>query len=362
MDSSHPEEYKDLKFKSEQLNIFQYTYKILMNRAYGYFGNKYSPFYDLDLASSITITGQECIKNAAQHANEYLQNTYQVSGDCQLAGDTDSIMITIDPVLKKLNIPLLVNNQITDETHNIVNDLETELNNAIKEWAKKELFSIDPRLQFKRESICDVGIFLEKKRYILHILDEEGISVNKTKYVGVEVASTNVPKKVKPLIKKVVETIIKTKSANESNKVFRDTYETFKQMGIEDISFPKGINKVDLYSAKATNLSMGKGTPCHVKSAIAYNYFIDKLGIGNKYQKIQSGNKIKFFYAEKNPYRLDAIAFIDQYPVEFVLKPDIDKMFEKLVSPSIKRLYECLQWRIAQVGNEVQTDLFELFG
>ena len=354
------QEYKDLKFESDQLDIKQYTLKIFLNRVYGYFANKYSPFYDLDLAASITITGQECIKEAGILVNNYLQSQYGITDDCILYSDTDSLYLTINPVLQSLKIPLAEKNQVTERVHEIVDTLEKVLNSEITKWAVNELFSTDSRLQFKRETICDVGIFLEKKRYILHILDEEGLAIDKTKYVGVEVASTNVPKKVKPLIKNIVETMIKTKSQVETNKAFREAYENFRVMAIEDIAFPKGINKVDLYSAKATNLTMGKGTPGHVRSAIAYNYFVEKFGIGNKYKKIQSGNKIKFFYTEKNAYRVGAIAFVDQYPSEFTLKPDIDKMFNKLVVAAIERLYNCLQWRIISPTKETQTDLFDL--
>lgn len=355
------EEYLALKFKTDQLDIRQYVLKILANRTYGYFSNKHSPFYDIDLASSITLTGQACIRKASEIANAHIKEKYKVETDSTIYGDTDSLYLTINPILQKYKIPLAENNVVTDKTHRIVTDLEQTLNQKITEWATKELHSIDSRLEFKREAICDVGIFLEKKRYILHILDEEGIASNKTKYVGVEVASSAIPKKVKELIKKIVETMIKTKSATETNKMFTAVYERFKKLKIEELAFPRGINKVDEYTQLAKNLTAGKGTPAHVKAALVYNYFINKLNVQDKYERIRSGIKIKFFYALPNKWNVDAIAFIDQYPNEFELKPNLDKMFEKSVTAAVERLYNCVKWRYTSPAQARQADLFDLF-
>ena len=358
-------EYIEQKFISDQLDIKQYTLKIFLNRIYGCFANKYSPFYDLDLASSITITGQECIKAAGRFADEFLKEKYKVEDkdSCILYSDTDSLYLTIKPTLDKLETPLTVNeSEVTPETHEIVDNLEQNLNKLICEWAKKELFSLDSRLEFKREAICDVGIFLEKKRYILHVLNEEGIPCDKTKYVGVEVASTNVPKLVKPLIKNIVETMLKTKSQTETNKAYQDAYTKFKNLKIEEISFPKGINAFKKYAPKAASLNTIKGTPCAVKASIAYNYFVDKLELGSKYEKIKGDGKIKFFYAVKNPWKVDAVAFIDEYPGEFKLVPDFDKMFQKSVGAAVERLYSAIKWKVIAPNKLTQTDLFELLG
>ncbi|MEO6583668.1 MAG: DNA polymerase domain-containing protein, partial [Ferruginibacter sp.] len=359
-------DYLDQKFISGQLDVTQYTLKIFLNRIYGCFANRYSPFYDIDLASSITLTGQECIKEAGNIADRFLVNNYGDTGaSCILYSDTDSLYLTIKPTLGLIGKTFTSpenENKITTEAHKIVNDLEQHLNTEINKWANTELHSVDSRLEFKREAICDVGIFLEKKRYILHILDEEGISCDKTKYVGVEVASTNVPKKVKPLIKKIVETMIKTKSQSETNKAFTSAYDKFKKLSIEDMAFPKGINSFKRYAPLATDLHMGKRTPIGVKASITYNHFLDKLNISNKYEKIRGGGKIKFFYTTKNKWRVETIAFIDEYPKEFELRPDIDKMFQKSVVAAVERLYHAIKWRMISPTHAVQTDLFDLLG
>ena len=105
-----------------------------------------------------------------------------------------------------------------------------------------------------------------------------------------------------------------------------------------------------------------KGTPCHVKAALAYNFLLEKMNLQNKYEVIRSGQKVKYFYASKNVYGLDALAFVSEFPKEFKdIKIDYDKMFGKIVTPPIEAVYEAIGWHLPVIGKEVQTDLFELF-
>ena len=76
------------------------------------------------------------------------------------------------------------NNNINQNVYTLVQDIEDDLNVHIEKWARDTLLTTDPRFVFKRESICDKGIFLQKKRYVLHKLDDEGVVCNKFKFVG----------------------------------------------------------------------------------------------------------------------------------------------------------------------------------
>jgi len=162
--------------------------------------------------------------------------------------------------------------------HRIVKELDTELNSQIKIWAIQALNAKDPRFVFKREVICDAGIFLRKKRYILHVLDQEGVPKNAFKYVGVEIARSSTPAVIKECIKRVVETIILTEDIGESNKIFRSVYNEFKSLPIEDIAIRKNVKEYEKYANKATNYELAKRTPIHVSSSIYYNQMLEKLG------------------------------------------------------------------------------------
>ena len=71
---------------------------------------------------------------------------------------------------------------------------------------------------------------------------------------------------------------------------------------------------------------------------------------------------VKKLYCSKNKYGLDAITYISVLPTEFGININWDKMFSKLVTQPIERLYEAIGWNLPEIGKEVQTDLFEMFG
>lgn len=356
---THANEIIQLKKDVEYIDIQQYTKKILLNRIYGTFANKYSPFCDIDAAKSITLTGQAVVKQAASIGALFAVE-HGISKDINIYSDTDSVYFGFKELLDKANVVLFKNNKVTKDGYEFLESFEKYLNEQITSWAIENLNTIDSRFVFKREAICDVGIFLEKKRYILHVLDDEGIPTNKTKYVGVEVATTSISNSIKPLIQNIVDTIISTKSYSDTQKIYRNSFEQFKELNIEDIAWPRGIKDYDKYASLANGFLIGKGTPIHCKASIYYNKLLMDLKIDGKYEKIKSGDKIKFFMVDKNKYNIDVIAFKDTLPEEFDLKANYEIMFNKTVFSAVERLYSALNWKVVDLNAEPVNDLFSL--
>ncbi|NBP02032.1 MAG: hypothetical protein EBU90_18260 [Proteobacteria bacterium] len=364
------DEYKQAIHLRDNLNIQQHTIKILINTIYGYFGNKHSPLGDDELAESITLTGQAVIKQSNKLLIDYikektnLQDQDIINDNPIIYNDTDSSYISIKQLVKKLNIKMLdKNNKITPEYYKIVQDIENYLNDEIKKWGALSLNSSDCRLNFKREVIADVGLFLQKKRYVIHILDEEGIPCNKFKYTGVEVVRTTMPAPIKPHVKGIIETMLTTKSLTETNKIFKTTYDIFKTLSVDEIAFTMGCKGYEKYAAQCDNFSTAKHMPIHVKSAYYFNLLLDKFKLDKKYEKIGSGDKVRFFYVRQpNKYGLSVLGYKYYFPKEFteIFEPDHEKMFEKIVFSVIERFYEAVNWKLKSPGAQVQTDLFEL--
>ena len=84
--------------------------------------------------------------------------------------------------------------------------------------------------------IADVGVFLQKKRYVIRVLDDEGIPVNKFKYTGVEVVRSTMPDAIKPYVKRIIETMLSTQDVSQTNAILNETYKRFKELPIEDIA------------------------------------------------------------------------------------------------------------------------------
>ena len=90
-----------------------------------------------------------------------------------------------------------------------------------------------------------------------------------------------------------------------------------------------------------------------------YNHTLVQLGLDKKYDKIFSGDKIKFVYLKlPNRVRENVIAFITTLPEEFKVKNQIDyeNQFEKGYLEPMRSIIECVGWK-----TEKQATLEEFF-
>tara|TARA_R110000772_G_scaffold51903_5_gene119114 strand:+ start:17 stop:1390 length:1374 start_codon:yes stop_codon:yes gene_type:complete len=359
----------ELKYEVERLNTEQMVIKILVNSCYGYMGNKRAPIGDDDIASSVTLTGQAVIKQSNEYIKEFLKQELPDISDydleqCIVYNDTDSGYISIAPLVDAGIIKFWDGKGVHKETYDKIQEIEDYLNVNINKWAEKAILTQDSRFVFKRECIADVGIFLQKKRYVMHILDDEGIKEDKFKYTGVEVVRTTMPNAIKPYAKGIIETMLTTQSLQATNKILNESYDTFKSLAPEEISFVMGVKNYDKYAPQCNGFNTCKGMPIHVKSSYFYNQMLQRLNTGNKYEEITSGDKVRYMYVEQpNKYGLDTIGFKYDFPTEFAetFKPDYEKMFEKILFESIKRFYDNIGWVIRKPSNNVQTELFDIF-
>ena len=363
---------KNLLDKIEQkildLDTIQNVYKLILNSIYGVFGQEYSPLYDIDHAASITLTGQAVVKQAPEIILKYAKEkgVECKNEDIYKYGDTDSAYFSFQPILDHLKINLTENNTVTKDSKKIIKEAGDFLNKEIINWAKVELNSKDPKFVFKQEAICDLAVFMERKRYILHVLESEGVAPDKPfKYTGVEVVRSSYSEAVKKLIRNVIELTILSQNKKDSDKILKETYEKFKTLIIQDIAFRSNISDLPKYEKRITgDGKTGKGTPVHTKGAIRYNKMLKHFNLESKHEKIGSGTKIKWFYPSKNTFNFDSMAFLDEFPKEFadIFKVDYKKMFEKTVLPPVERLYECIGWDLPNITQETHTDLLDLFG
>lgn len=348
-------------------DILSNVYKVFLNSIYGAFSNVYFPLFDIDHAESVTLTGQAAVKEGPNIVYSYAKEHgfKGTKNDILIYQDTDSEFFSFKEIFKLHNVQFMKNGEITPEAYDLINKYGEVLNDGINEWAKKEFRSIDPRYVFKREKICDVVLLQAKKLYILHILDKEGVKTKEFEYKGLEVAKATLSKEVKELLKNVLETALLSKDRKIATGIFQKGYEDFCKMSPEQIATRKKINNYE----KWDNLydedddEFGSGTPMHVKSSMNFNDALIKFNLEDKYPKISSGTKIKFFYCMKNLYDYESIGFIENYPKEMLekIKPDYKFMFEKNVVPLLKRIFQIIGWPVPTIGCEEVTDLMKLF-
>ena len=173
------------------------------------------------------------------------------------------------------------------------------------------------------------------------------------------------PASVKPMVKNIIETMLTTQSLQETNKEVESTYDQFISLPVEKIAEVSGIRGLEKYSSLCNGFTTTKGMPHHVKAAYNYNMLLTKFNIEKKYEKIQSGDKIKHFQVKTpNRYGIKKIAYKYYYPEEFkeIFQPDYEKMFEKIVFSVVESFYEAVNWSPKKPGEIHQTDLFDLLG
>lgn len=174
----------------------------------------------------------------------------------------------------------------------------------------------DDIIKTGREIVADNGIFVDKKRYFLHIVDNEGVKCDKSKVMGLDTKKTTLPKEVSNTLNGHVEAYLKGKEWGEIAIDLVDYKEDlYNTKNIMSIGLPKGIKKVEYYTLAYAD-DPKTFLPGHVSASIHYNErlveYDDKESI-----KIKSGMKIKVFYLNRKYGRFKAIAI----PVDIEIVP-----------------------------------------
>jgi len=325
----------------------QWAKKIALNSAYGAIGNQYFRYYDVRQATAITSSGQFVIRFIEKNVNEYINKILKTHDkvDYIVASDTDSIYLTLDKLVEatcknksKADTLKFLNKVVNSRIEPFIDKCFAELadyTNAIKQ-----------KMVMKREVIADKGIWTAKKRYMLNVLDEEGITFEepKLKIMGIEAVKSSTPEVCRGKIKQAIK-LIMTKDEDTLQKFIADFKKEFYQMTAEQISFPRSCNNLKKYM-HGSNIFI-KGTPIHVKGALIYNHQLKQFKLHRKYPLIQEGDKIKFLkLIEANPFKFDVISYVTKLPSEFKLQEyiDYDIMFQKTFLDPMSFILNSIGW------------------
>jgi len=336
----------------------QWARKIALNSAYGAVGNQYFRFYDVRQASAITTTGQFIIRYIEEKVNDYMNKILKTEFDYIVASDTDSIYVTMDKLVEK-TCPGKTNEQICNFIDKVVDSrIEPYIQKCFNELSEYSN-AFKNCMVMKREIIANKGIWVAKKRYMLNVLDDEGVRLAdpKLKIMGIEAVKSSTPQVCRGKIKEAIQ-IIMNKDEPTLQKFIADFKKEFLEMSPEQISFPRSCNNISKYRNPATIFS--KGTPIHVKGSLIYNHKLKEMKLHKKYPYIKEGDKIKFLkLIQANPFRFDVISYITTLPYEFNLKKYIDyeTQFEKTFLDPMRFILQSIGW-----SQEKRANLEAFFG
>jgi DNA polymerase elongation subunit (family B) len=203
----------------------------------------------------------------------------------------------------------------------------------------------DDIIKCGREVVSDRGIFVDKKRYVLHLVDLDGHHVDKMKIMGLELKKTTLPKPIAKKLSLYVERLLKGESWDVLSRDIVDfKTELNESVDVMSIGLPKGIKGIEEYTA-AWKLNEKTRLPGHVAAGIFWNNMLQEYG-DKESLSITSNMKIKVFYLKRMFGRFKAIAIptdltiIPQWFLE-EFEPIIDKkvQIEKLVDETLRKIF-----------------------
>ena len=345
----------ELEKRIARYNNLQLAKKVSLNSAYGALGSQYFRFYDLRMALGVTTAGQLSIRWIEQKINQYVNTLLQTENtDYVIASDTDSIYLRLGELVEKFGFNKrgdklrtigLMDKICNDKIQPYIDKSYQELADYVKAYAQK--------MQMKREGLSDRGIWTAKKRYILNVYNNEGVQYREPemKIMGLEMVKSSTPQVIREKMKESIRIMINGTESDMHNFI-ADFKEEFKKLPPEEISSPRGCNGLAKYMDAAKLYKLG--TPIHVKGAILYNHYLQKMDLTKKYPMIQEGEKLKYSYLKMpNPFKDTVISFPSRLPKEFDLHKyiDYDTQFDKCFLEPIKVILDCINWKTEKVSS-----------
>ena len=327
---------------------FQMARKIQLNSLYGALGNQYFRHFKVKNAEAITLTGQVAIRWIERKTNEYLNKILGTQDtDYVVASDTDSIYLDLGSLVGYINHDGIESQRISDVLDKFCQDkIEPYINESYDELSDY-LNCYEKTLVMKRECIAEKGIWTAKKRYILNVWDNEGVKYEepKLKMMGIEAVRSSTPAPCRTYIKETLK-IIMEGTEDQLIDYIATKRKEFRELPIENISFPRSANNISKYMDVSTLYK--KGTPIHVRAAILFNHYIKQHKLENKYNYIADGEKIKFVMMKKpNPTGENVFGMINQFPHEVGLTKyiDYDTMFDKSFTEPLQTILDVIGWK-----------------
>ena len=345
-------EYKKQLKQTQQstYNIKQLAYKLVGNSVYGYFGNLYSRLYSRDIAETISLQGREVNKTMM----DYIENELKIP---VIYGDTDSVFLDMDNIIpddiKTQGVELVVD--YINEYMNI--HVASNLNDRLNQIAK-ELNINEHAFHFKQEVIADSALFLiakdvkklsAKKRYILHIVDENGIRKDEIFARGIELRRSELPNSIKTFMGIWIENLItKKKSHDELTKEL-----IYLKSDIKTWVDKKELDNICIYRALSKSIDQYEKTLPEIRGVKLWNVIAKEF----KLPVVTTGAKLRIIYVnsilniEDTKYNniltylknnsIDTIAIPTDIPEEHIhndiwkfLKVNMDETYRKLLYDS----------------------------
>jgi DNA polymerase elongation subunit (family B) len=354
----------EIQKKSSDFYNTEQGIKLTLNSIYGATGNQYFALFNPDVAESVTLQGQDIWKFAEKIVNRYfnemwhldtevhekmgVRNVRKINLDFVIYGDTDSNYINFGAVIDSCEYDY-------DPFEFVQRLNEYRLKDYIKKcyeiYAKK--WNTENYQDFELESLSYGGIFLGKKKYVLHIAWQDPNKdlfprLSKIKSTGIELAQGGTAPFAREKLTYLLSYIFekgKSFDLREFVKILKEIKNEFKVQNPDQISIGTSVNNIEKFIINDTaKFEVGKGCPMHVRAAGYHNYVLNNSKYKAKYSLIRSSEKIKFYYVKtKSEAENNVFGYLNgSYPYEYAPPVDFDEQFNRVILEPINRFVEAM--------------------
>ena len=273
--------------------------------------------------------------------------------------DTDSNYFNAEPLLNHLypNFETLTDEEKDNKLEKIALYYQDYISNHYDILAR-DCFNVNNhRLEMKTEAVIRSAYFRATRRYAQWITKQEGISKETLDVKGLEYKKSNFPKVFGNFFKNVLEDVLKGTQQNEiDTRILAFKKKILNDMPIGELGNPTGVKTLNKYierkpvGGEAFTI-IRKGAPAAVRATIKYNDLLKYWQLNRQYETIVQGSKVKWIYLKKNPYNIEALAYLDyNMPPkikEFLDKfADKEKVFETILLNKLEGFYNDLGWKL----------------
>lgn len=384
----------DLGLEIDHLSSFEQGQKLLGNSGYGASSHQAFAFFNIRVANSITLSGQELIHLMEDHIPRYFADNWYDMTDLHkklgikvtrkpgivpvlpIAGDTDSIYSSWAGIIKTIShedsSPLS-----DDEVLDFIIRLNTEFLDQHNEDIMREFYGARHAIQmvhrFELETIAYKDIRLDvKKRYAQLIAWKEGKRYDwdslKFKSKGLEVIKASYPELARKQLTEALTVLLDTDKTgtplvHKMNQLAQQHKQVWMTCPVEDICENKGVNNYTKYilDDKAVGgVEIAPRCPYHVRALANRNWTIftkDEPG------EPLYGGKMKVYIAQSTGTIQQYFAFMaGEYP-EWADKwwpADREACFQKFYLDPLNRILEAIGEVPLNNTGYIATTLFDL--
>ncbi len=283
------------------------------------------------------------------HEKMNLKNVTPIERDEQVSiyADTDSLFVSFKPAMDHCEWRHAYKTELEFIHALDKNRYAGYFKKCLDEHAAE--YGVENKQDFELERISESIINIAKKKYIQHIVYEDGIPYDRLTYMypkGVELVRSSTPLFARDKIVGIVKYLFEhpdTFNIKELLKLVKNLRKEF------DLCVPDRIDEICMqsscsnYDDKCLNdkdkLEFVSGAHFAVKASAYYNFLLHRnKSLQSKYEFIKSGTKIKYYYV-KDKSMNDTFAYIrGSYPIEMAPEIDLDTQFEKCILSPINSI------------------------